>query len=63
MRIVLGTSSSNSDFNAGCDFALVELRPANADLILKRIRALLDLSKSDGSLHEAHYWDSDAAYF
>lgn len=63
MRIVLGTCSSNSDFNGGCDFGLVELTPEYAELILKRMQALAELAKSDQSLHEAHYWDSSASYF
>lgn len=63
MKIVLGTCSSNSDFNAGCDFGLVELTPDYAELILKRMQALAELAKTDHSLHEAHYWDSMASYF
>lgn len=63
MKIVLGTCSSDSDVISGCDFALVDLTPAYAELILKRMQALAGLAATDHSLHEAHYWDSDAAYF
>jgi hypothetical protein len=63
MKIALGTCSSDPDFNAGCDFALVDLTPACAERILSRMRALHNLAESDHSLHEAHYWDAEAAYF
>jgi hypothetical protein len=63
MRIVPGTCSSEGDFNAGCDFAMVDLTPAYAERILNRMRALQALAQSDRSLHEAHYWDANAAYF
>lgn len=63
MKIVLGTCSSNPNFNADCDFGLVELTPEYAELILKRMQALAELAKSDRSLHEAHYWDASASYF
>lgn len=63
MRLVLGTNSTNCDFNGGCDFAEVDLRPAYAREILARMQALLTLAKSDPALHEAHYWDFHAKYF
>lgn len=63
MNVVLGTCSSESDFNGGCEFAFVDLTPTYAQQILERMRALRSLAKSDRSLHEAHYWDDHAAYF
>ncbi|HVX09959.1 MAG TPA: hypothetical protein VHC22_02040 [Pirellulales bacterium] len=63
MRIVLGTCSSNPDFNADCDCALVNLTPAYAGQILERMQGVSSLAKNNASLHEAHYWDGDAAYF
>jgi hypothetical protein len=63
MRLVLGTVSSNSDFNGGCDFAVVTISPQYARQILCRMKALMGLAQSDDSLHEAHYWDFAAQYF
>jgi|GEM_PF-3059202 len=63
MRLVLGIVSSNSDFNGGCDFALVTISPHYARQVLARMKALLGLAQHDDSLHEAHYWDFSAQYF
>ena len=63
MRLVLGTYSTNCDFNGGCDFAEVDLKPTYARDILARMQTLLKLSKSDRALHEAHFWDFHAQYF
>ena len=63
MRLVLGTYSTNSDFNGGCDFALIDLTPDYARQILSRMQAVKKLSQSDSSLHEAYFWDFHAQYF
>lgn len=63
MKIVLGIFSDNSDVTAGCELALVELTADYARRIAARMAGLLNLYASDGSLDEAHYWDSHARYF
>lgn len=63
MKIVLATVSSNPEFNANCDVALVELTSAYAKLIVSRMEALVALAASDEALSEGHFWDDRAEYF
>ena len=63
MRVVLKTWSSNPDYTAGCDYAVVEIDAEFAKLALRRISVLCEQKALDSSLYETYYWDSSAEYF
>ena len=63
MRVVLKTWSSNPDYSAGCDYAVVEIGEEFSKLALRRINVLCDQKAVDPSLNETYYWDSSAQYF
>ncbi len=63
MRVVLKTWSSNPDYSAGCDYAVVEIDEEFAKLALRRISVLCGQKAVDPSLYETYYWDSSAEYF
>ena len=63
MRVVLKTWSSNPDYCAGCDYAVVEIDEEFAKLALRRINVLCEQRAVDPSLNETYYWDSSAEYF
>ena len=56
MNIVLKVSSSNENYNGGCDFALVELTAEIAALALRRIQTLREQKKLDADIDETYYW-------
>ncbi|MBI2823134.1 MAG: hypothetical protein HYX69_00420 [Planctomycetia bacterium] len=62
MRIGLGTYSSE-DYNADCDYALVDLTPALAKRILARMDLAARLHRDDISLHELYFWNAEAEFF
>jgi len=63
VRIVLKAWSSNPDYSAGCDYAIVEGGKAFLKLALRRINALCEQKILDPSVNETYYWDSSAQYF
>lgn len=63
MHLILMTHSSNSEYNADCDFAVVELTPALLDEIRARVELAHETRQKDASLYELHFWGSTAEYF
>jgi len=63
VRIVLKACSSNPDYSAGCDYAIVEGDEAFLKLALRRNNALCEQKILDPSVNETYYWDSSAQYF
>ena len=63
MRGVLKVWSSNPDYSAGCDYAVVEIGEEFSKLALRRINVLCEQKAVDPSLYETYYWDSSAQYF
>jgi len=63
MRVVLRVWSSNPDYSAGCDYAVVEIGEELAKLALRRINVLRDQKPLDPSISETYYWDFSAQYF
>ena len=56
MNIVLKVSSSNENYNGGCDFAFVELTAEIARIALRRIQTLKEQKKMDADIDETYYW-------
>jgi hypothetical protein len=63
VRIVLKAWSSNPDYSAGCDYAIVEGGEAFLKLARRRINAMCEQKALDSSLYETYYWDFSAQYF
>ncbi len=63
MRVVLKTWSSNPDYSAGCDYAVVEIGEEFAKLAVRRINVLREQKALESSISETYYWDSSAEYF
>jgi hypothetical protein len=63
VRVVLKTWSSNPDYSAGCDYAVVDIGEEFAKLALRRIDVLCEQKTVDPSLYETYYWDSSTQYF
>lgn len=55
MRIALKAWSSNPDYSAGCDYAIVESGEAFLKLALRRINALCEQKILDPSVNETYY--------
>lgn len=63
MRVVLKVWSSNLDYSAGCDYAVVDIGEEFSKLALRRINALCEQKAVDPSVYETYYWDFSAQYF
>lgn len=63
MRVVLRVWSTNPDYNAGCDYAGVEISEELAKLMLRRLNVLREQKTLDPSICEIYYWDYSAQYF
>ena len=59
MRVVLKVTSSNENYNGGCEYALLDLTPDLASLALRRIAVLKEQRNLDPDIDETYYW----AYF
>jgi hypothetical protein len=55
--------SSNPGYDAGCDYAAVEISADLANLMLRCINILSEQKALDCSLYETYYWDSSPKYF
>jgi hypothetical protein len=62
-RIVLDTSSSNSDFDGDCDYAVVELTPELVDRIRRRVKLARQAGRQDNDLWEMYFWDGAAEFY
>ena len=63
MYLILITHSSNSEYNADCDWAVVALTPALLDEIRARVSQAHEVRQKDASLYELHFWGSTVDYF
>ena len=63
MRVVLKVWSSNPDYTAGPDYAVVEIGEEFSKLALRRINVLCEQKAVDPSVYETYYWDFSAQYF
>jgi len=59
VRVVLKVTSSNENYNGGCEYALLDLTPELATLAMRRIAVLNEQKNLDPDLDETYYW----AYF
>lgn len=63
MRVFLRTFSTNEDYNADCDYAVVDLTPELAELGLSRIENLKRRRARDSKLFETAFEDASSQYF
>ncbi len=63
MYLILMTHSSNSEYNADCDWAVVELTPALLDEIRTRVSLAHEVWQKDANLYGLHFWGSTVDYF
>jgi hypothetical protein len=61
MKLISRVSCADEAF--GCDYVLIDLTQALAQLALKRISALCDVKRVDTDLYEMRYWDYHTEYF
>jgi len=63
MHLILNARSSNSEYNADCDYAVVELTPAFAEEIRSRVSLARKAKQQDSELYELYFWGSTADFF
>lgn len=56
MRYLLRTCSSDSDYNADCDYAVIDITKELAAEILRRRKAFTKMKEEDSALWEMYFW-------
>ena len=60
MKILLGTHSTNSEFNGDCDYAVVDLTPTLVQQIRERVKLARQAGQRDNDLYELYFWGGTA---
>ena len=63
MTIVLGTHSTNPEFNGDCDYAVVQLTPWVMDQIRQRVELARQAGHQDNDLYELYFWGGRAEFY
>jgi len=63
IRIIFETSSSNPDYNADCDYAVVELTPGLVDEVRRRVALARQAGQQDDDLYELYFWGGTAVFY
>lgn len=63
MKIVLQTDSTNSEYNADCDCAVVDVTPSLAKQIRRRAALAKQARRQDRDLWELFFWGCTAEFF
>lgn len=63
MHLIFMVHSSNPDYNADCDYAVVELTPALVEQIRSRAVLVRRAAKQDSQLDEICFWDSTVNFY
>ncbi len=63
MHIILNVHSSDAHFNGNCDYAIVELTPARAELVRSRVALARQVRQQDSDLYELCFFGSPAEFF
>ena len=56
MRILLKTESSDPDFNADCECAVLDVTPELLQRVKARVKIARHAAKADGNLWELYFW-------
>lgn len=56
MKILLKTESSNPDFNADCECAVLDATPELLQQVKARVKIARQAAKADGDLWELYFW-------
>ncbi|MGO8750591.1 MAG: hypothetical protein ACLQNE_31975 [Thermoguttaceae bacterium] len=63
VTIVLGTHSTNPEFNGDCDYAVVQLTPWVMDQIRQRVELARQAGHQDNDLYELYFWGGRAEFY
>ena len=63
MRIILNTSSTSPEYNADCDYAVVELTAALVEQIRRRVELARQVGQQDNDLYELSFWGGTAEFY
>jgi hypothetical protein len=61
--IVLGTNSTNPEFNAKSDYAVVRLTPGLVDQVRRRVELAREAGRRDDDLYELNFWGGTAEFY
>ena len=61
--IVIGTHSTNPEFDGDCDYAVVQLTPELVDQIRRRVELVREAGRQDDDLYEIYFWGGTAEFY
>ena len=63
MHIILNACSSNEFCNGDCDYAIVDLTPALAEQIRRRVALARQVAEQDNDFWEMYFWGSTVEFY
>jgi hypothetical protein len=63
VTVVLGTHSTDPEFNGDCDCAVVRLTPELVGQVRRRLELARQAGRQDGDLYELYFWDCTAEFY
>jgi hypothetical protein len=63
MHIIFAVHSSHEEYNADCDYAIVDLTPALAEQIRRRVALARQAGQQDNDLYELYFWGGTAQFY
>ena len=63
MHIILNAHSSDENYNGNCQYAIVDLTPALAERIRRRVALACQAGQQDDDLYELYFWGSTAEFY
>jgi hypothetical protein len=63
MYLIFNTHSSNDHYNGDCDYAIVDLTPALAEQIRRRVALARQAGQQDDDLNELYFWGGTAEFY
>ena len=63
MHIILNVCSSNEHYNGDCDYAIVDLTPALAERIRRRVALARQAGEQDRDFWEMYFWGSTTEFY
>ncbi len=63
MHLILNAHSSDENYNGDCDYAIVDLTPALAEEIRRRVALARQAGQQDNDLYELYFWGSTADFY
>ena len=63
MYLIFNAHSSDENYNGDCDYAVIDLTPALAEEVRRRVALARQAGQQDNDLYEMYFWGSTADFY